>query len=304
MSAAELENAPKVGVPVELEPGVRMILAPNPSPMTYWGTNTFLLGQREITVIDPGPSSEPHLEAILKSLAPDQILKQIVVTHSHLDHSPLAADLSAKTGAKVIAFGDSSSGRSAAMRVLAQSGVIGGGEGVDEAFAPDEIVKDGDIIDIDGKNLRVIHTPGHMGNHISLAMDDICFTGDHIMGWASSLVSPPDGDLTDFMASCERLNQTKWRAFYPAHGAPITAPHDRLNWLISHRKSREVDILAELKKASADIPALTRAIYQDVNPKLIPAAERNVLAHLVDLHGRGLVVAQQGLEISATFALA
>lgn len=303
MSDTTDEIPPTVGQPVELESGIRSLLAPNPSPMTYWGTNTYLLGQKDITVIDPGPMDESHLDAILGALRPDQRIVQIVVTHSHKDHSPLSKPLKEKTSAPIVAFGDSRSGRSEAMISLAQNGEIGGGEGVDESFAPDHLVADGDVIDIEDQSLDVIHTPGHMGNHISLGLGDVCFTGDHIMGWASSLVSPPDGDLTDFMASCERLAATEWRRFYSGHGAPITEPNARLQWLIAHRRARETDILRELKKAPANASELAQAIYQDVDARLMPAAQRNVLAHLVDLHSRGTVRSQQVFEINATFEL-
>lgn len=303
MSSSIDDNPPSVGVPVQLEPGLRVLLAPNPSPMTHWGTNTYLLGHKDITVVDPGPDSNAHLEAILAALQPGQAISQIVVTHSHKDHSPLAAPLKARTGAEVIAFGDSNSGRSDAMTALAKTGELGGGEGVDESFAPDRLVSDRERIIVEDTELKVIHTPGHMGNHICLASEDICFTGDHIMGWASSLVSPPDGDLTDFMASCQALAQTDWRRFYSGHGAPMNEPNARLQWLISHRKSRETEILAQLERAASDASGLARRIYQDVNPKLLPAAERNVLAHLVDLYGRGLVRPKQVFEINATFEL-
>ncbi|UZD92103.1 MBL fold metallo-hydrolase [Cognatishimia activa] len=297
------EKPPKVGEAIVLERGLRVILAPNPSPMTYWGTNTYLLGEKDITVIDPGPDSVEHLQAILKALEPGQSISQIVVTHSHKDHSPLAKPLKEKTGAEIISFGDSLSGRSAAMAELAKTGEIGGGEGVDADFSPDRLVSDGEVIAAEDRALKVIHTPGHMGNHISLAMEDACFTGDHIMGWASSLVSPPDGDLTDFMASCERLAQENWRVFYSGHGAAITEPNARLQWLITHRRSREAEILAQLRLSPADAVGLAQTIYHDVNPKLLPAAQRNVLAHLVDLYGRGLVLPQQAFEINATFEL-
>jgi len=297
------ENPPKVGHPIELEPGIRMILAPNASPMTYWGTNTYLLGHSEITVIDPGPLDARHLQAILDALTPGQKIEQIVVTHSHLDHSPLAAALKDKTGAEIFAFGDSAAGRSAAMTTLAATGEIGGGEGIDDSFAPDRLLTDGAILRVEGHSLEVLHTPGHMGNHISLAFGDACFTGDHIMGWASSLVSPPDGDLTDFMASCEKLARRDWRVFYAGHGAPITEPNARLDWLIAHRRTREAGILEQLRQQSATAKALARALYHDVDPRLLPAAERNVLAHLVDLYGRGLIKPQQAFEIKATFEI-
>ena len=294
---------PPVGIAETLEPGLRRVLAPNPSPMTYRGTNTYLLGTKGIAVIDPGPADPAHLKAILAALGPGQSVSHIVVTHTHLDHSPLARELSRATGAPVLAFGDATAGRSAVMQELAQSGLMGGGEGIDADFAPDRSVEDGARIDGDGWTLEVIHTPGHIGNHISLGWNDVCFTADHVMGWASSLVSPPDGDLTDFMASCARLAARDWRAFYPGHGAPVTDPAARLDWLITHRKSREAAILQQLAQGPADAKELAGAIYADTPAALLPAATRNVLAHLVDLHGKGRVAPQGALHAEARFSL-
>ena len=173
---------PPVGQPEELHPGLRRILAPNPSPMTYRGTNTYLLGERDIAVIDPGPASEAHLGAILDSLAPGQRISHIIVTHTHVDHSPLAAPLAARTGATIYAYGGPEAGRSAVMTDLAAQGLTGGGEGIDTTFRPDVEVADGETINGDGWQLEVIHTPGHLGNHIALAWRNICFTADHVMG--------------------------------------------------------------------------------------------------------------------------
>jgi glyoxylase-like metal-dependent hydrolase (beta-lactamase superfamily II) len=267
---------PAPGHPEELQPGVRRLLAPNPSPMTYRGTNTYL-------------DMQPHLEAILACVLPGQRISHIIVTHSHLDHSPLARALSASCGAPVYGFGPSEAGRSAIMQQLVTAGMTSGGEGIDSDFVPDITVADGEILSAAGWQLEVIHTPGHLGNHIALALDDACFTADHVMGWASSLVSPPDGDLTDFMTSCARLRARNWRVFYPGHGAAITAPQERLDWLIGHRKSRETEILACLAQAPATPTELARVIYQETPAALLPAAERNVFAHLVDLAGRSKV---------------
>ena len=197
--------------------------------MTYRGTNTYLLGNKDITVIDPGPLNEAHLDAILKALKPNQRISHIFVTHTHLDHSPLAAPLSARTGAPVLAFGGPQAGRSAVMSNLARQGFADGGKGIDGDFRPDVELADGENIATDSWELEVIHTPGHLGNHIALARGGICFTADHVMGWASSLVSPPDGDLTDFMAVCQRLYVRDWSVFHPGHGAPITNPAERLD---------------------------------------------------------------------------
>ncbi|MFY0309327.1 MBL fold metallo-hydrolase [Leisingera sp. D0M16] len=292
---------PQPGLAVELEPGLRRILAPNPSPMTYRGTNTYLIGTAGLAVIDPGPDSAPHQEAILAAVQPGQRITHIIVTHCHLDHSPLARGLSQATGAPVLAFGGADAGRSEVMSRLAASGLAGGGEGIDTAFAPDITVGDGEMISGDGWELEVIHTPGHLGNHVALAWGDACFTADHVMGWASSLVSPPDGDLTDFMASCRRLRQRQWRVFHPGHGAPVTDPAGRLDWLIAHRESREAAILQALAEAPATARALAEQIYTETPPALLKAAERNVFAHLVDLSGRGLAAPQGALSAAAVF---
>ena len=280
---------PVIGAAEMLEPGLRRIVAPNPSPMTYRGTNTYLVGMSELAVIDPGPQDDTHLAAILNAVGPDQRISHIIVTHSHLDHSPLARPLARHTGAPVLAFGDALAGRSATMQTLAASGYAGGGEGIDLAFQPDRHVADGDVITGAGWSLDVIHTPGHLGNHICLGWGDACLTADHVMGWASSLVSPPDGDLTDFMASCDRLAARNWRVFYPGHGAAVTDPAARLAWLIRHRRAREAAILQALETGPATAHALARAIYTDTPPALLPAATRNVLAHLIDLAGKSQV---------------
>ncbi|KIC19207.1 MBL fold metallo-hydrolase [Leisingera sp. ANG-DT] len=292
---------PQPGLAEELEPGLRRILAPNPSPMTYRGTNTYLLGTGGLAVIDPGPESDAHLAAILAAVQPGQQITHIIVTHSHLDHSPLARGLSQATGAPVYAFGGPQAGRSAVMSRLAKEGLAGGGEGIDRQFAPDITVDDAEVISGDGWDLEVIHTPGHLGNHIALAWNDACFTADHVMGWASSLVSPPDGDLTDFMASSRRLRQRSWRVFHAGHGAPIHNPQERLDWLIAHRESRETAILAALAQAPATARSLAEQIYTGTPPALLKAAERNVFAHLVDLTGRGMAEPQGALSASSVF---
>ncbi|WP_093027280.1 MBL fold metallo-hydrolase [Ruegeria marina] len=292
---------PPVGAAIDLASGLRRIVAPNPSPMTYRGTNTYLVGTRELAVIDPGPDSAAHLEAILAALGPGQSISHILVTHTHLDHSPLARPLSERTGAPVLAYGGPEAGRSAVMQALANSGLAGGGEGIDHGFLPDRTVADGETIAGDGWTLEVIHTPGHLGNHIALAWEDICFTADHVMGWASSLVSPPDGDLTDFMAACARLRARDWRRFHPGHGAPVDAPAARLDWLIEHRMGREAAILDALADGAATARLLAERIYTDTPRALLPAAERNVFAHLVDLYGKDRIRPIGELAADATF---
>jgi len=281
---------PAVGIAQDMGKGLRRILAANPSPMTFWGTNTYLLGDRRIAVIDPGPDDPDHLRAILGALGPGQEISHILVTHAHLDHSPLAASLAAETGAPVLAYGDAGAGRSPMMQALAETGLIGGGEGVDADFAPDLVVCDGERIRGDGWTITAHWTPGHFGNHMCFAMDETVLTGDLVMGWASSLVSPPDGDLTQFMASCARLRRLGAVRFLPAHGAAIDDPAARVDWIIAHRRTRVKAILDALYDGPLTPGDIATRIYTDTPARLMPAASRNVLAHLIDLMQRSLVV--------------
>jgi len=295
---------PTPGEVREIEPGLRRILAPNPSAMTHWGTNTYLLGSEgDLCVIDPGPDDAGHLDAIL-SAAKGARISQIVVTHSHRDHSALAAALAVRTGASIAAFGPSDAGRSPVMAALARSGFAGGGEGVDRGFAPDREVSDGEVISGRGWSLEAIHTPGHMGNHLCLALDDVILTGDHVMGWASSLVSPPDGDISDFMGSCARLALRQSRRLCPGHGLPVEDPLARLDWLITHRRGRETQILDALGVGPGPLTAgeIARRIYADIPRDLLPAAERNVLAHLIDLAVKGVIATPGPLAPDSAFA--
>jgi glyoxylase-like metal-dependent hydrolase (beta-lactamase superfamily II) len=281
--------------PVDLlEPGLRRVLAPNPSPMTWRGTNTYIIGPepgaREVAVIDPGPAIEAHLDAILGALAQGERVSAILVTHSHLDHSPLARPLAEATGAPVLAAGPSDWGRSATMQALAATGALGGGEGVDTAFAPDRRIADGETLTGGWGEIGVVATPGHMANHLSFAWRGALFSGDMVMGWSTSLVSPPDGDMGAFMASLARLAAREDRVYYPGHGDPVTLPADRLQELADHRRQRERQIAEALGAAGpATAEGLAARIYSDLDAHLLPAAERNVLAHLVDMADRNLV---------------
>jgi glyoxylase-like metal-dependent hydrolase (beta-lactamase superfamily II) len=286
-----------------LAPGLRRLIAPNPSPMTLWGTNTYLLGTRQVAVIDPGPDDPAHVAAILAALPAGAEISHILVTHAHRDHSPGARALARRCGAPVLAFGGATAGRSAVMQRLADAGLSGGGEGVDAAFAPDATLADGDALSGPDWDIVALHTPGHMGNHLSFAWGETLFCGDLVMGWASSLVSPPDGDLTDFMASCRRLAQGRWRVFHAGHGLPIADPAARLAWLIEHRMARETQIRTALGDAAATPAALAARIYTETPPALLPAATRNVFAHLIDLEGRSEVTATPHLAPDARFSL-
>jgi glyoxylase-like metal-dependent hydrolase (beta-lactamase superfamily II) len=292
---------PIAGQPDQIAPGLRRILAPNPSPMTFRGTNTYIVGQTDLAVIDPGPDNAAHLAAILAACGPEQRITHILVTHAHVDHSPLARALSRATGAPVMAYGDAQAGRSAVMDSLAQAGLAGGGEGVDAAFVPDACLADGATVTGSDWQLQAIWTPGHFGNHLCFAMGDILFTGDLVMGWASSLVSPPDGDLTDFMASCRCLRARADRIYLPGHGAPVTDPASRIDWLITHREAREAAIIEALQAAPATAETLARQIYTETPAMLLPAAARNVFAHLVDLTGKNIIAPEGQLSWTARF---
>ena len=300
---ADPEEKPSVGEPQRIGDDLRCVLAPNPSPMTFWGTNTYLLGHRGLAVIDPGPDHDGHLAAILAALDPGQSVSHILVTHAHLDHAPLARRLSQETGAPVLAYGDAQAGRSAIMQELAARADVGGGEGVDAEFTPDLALCDGEQVAGDGWSLTALWTPGHFGNHLCFDTGRDLFSGDLVMGWASSLVSPPDGDLTQFMASCARLRARAPARLLPGHGAPVTDPVARLDWLIAHRKGREAAILKALADGPQTARALANRLYTETPPALLPAAARNVLAHLIDLHDRKAVLAEGALHPATRFRL-
>lgn len=213
----QTDHTPIIGAPLTLTDGLRVITCGNASPMTFTGTQTYLLGESEIAIIDPGPSSPAHLDAIQKSVE-GRTVSHIIVTHSHIDHSPLAKTLSKTTGAPVYGFGPANAARSDIMNRLALEGNLGGGEGIDPDFKPDVTIADGQ--DIRGKEwtLTALHTPGHLSNHLCFSWqgNDALFSGDHVMGWASTLVSPPDGDLTAFMESLKNFKPNRSTLIIPA----------------------------------------------------------------------------------------
>lgn len=280
------------------ESGLIRVLAPNPSPMTQAGTNTFVLGHDDVAVIDPGPALPEHLAAITAAIA-GRPVRAILVTHSHLDHSPGARPLADMTGAPVAGFGPFDAGRSPTMQRLAG---LGGGEGVDRDFTPDTLLAPGDTVAGDGWALRAHHTPGHMANHLAFewARARAVFTGDTVMGWASTMISPPDGDLGQFMASLDLLAGLDANVFHCGHGAPVSDPRARCAALRDHRLARETAILAALPHAPT-LPALLTAVYADTRPALRPAAARNLLAHLVQLVETGRVRATPDIGPDARF---
>ena len=283
---------------------IRRVLAPNPSAMTGPGTNSYLLGRgRDVVLVDPGPLIEQHVAALLAALDPGEAISRIIVTHAHRDHSAAAPRLSALTGAPVLAFGSAQTGRSAVMQHLAASGLDSGGEGIDTGFHPDKTLADGQTLPLGDGSLHIIHTPGHMGNHICLGFGDVLLSGDHAMGWASSLISPPDGDMRAYMSSLQRLMRQDWQLMLPGHGAEVSPAAARLQALLTHRQQREAEVLACLRSGPGTPASLTERIYQATPPALHPAARRNVLAHLIDLWERNLVTSADLPGADTEFAL-
>jgi glyoxylase-like metal-dependent hydrolase (beta-lactamase superfamily II) len=299
-----MPTPPTPGLCDPLGIGIRRILAPNPSPMTLHGTNTYLVGTGDVALIDPGPNSPAHATAIMAALKPGERISHILVTHSHIDHSPLALPMAQALAVQVYAFGNATAGRSPEMQALADAGLVAGGEGVDVDFSPDVTLADGETLTHGDWSLTAIHTPGHLSNHLCFALGDVLFSGDHVMGWASSLISPPDGDMAAYMASTRKLAAQSWSTLHSGHGAPVTDPAARLAFLLDHRMAREAAILAQLAHGPATIPTLTQTLYADTLPALHPAAQRNVLAHLLDLMAQARVTAHPAPGLSAQYSLA
>lgn len=285
---------PVVGRAEVVAPDVRRILAPNPGPMTYWGTNTYLLGTDPVAVVDPGPDIPAHREAILAALG-DARVAGVLVSHAHRDHSALVPALARAVGAPLMGFGPPEAGRSALMTRVAERESLGGGEGVDHTFAPDSVLVDGSSLTLNGMTITALHTPGHFAGHLSFVVGDVVLTGDVVMGWSTTLISPPDGDVRAFLQTAGRLRALGARRFLPGHGPAIDHPSARLDWLIAHRFERERQVCAALEGgAPATAAELAAAIYHDVDAALLPAATRNVLAHLLDLWDRGEVHPGEG----------
>jgi glyoxylase-like metal-dependent hydrolase (beta-lactamase superfamily II) len=294
---------PPPGVARPMGDGVTCILAPNPSAMTGWGTNTYILGAgKTVAVIDPGPAMPAHLSAILAATGARRI-SHILVTHPHADHSGLAGDLAAATEAPTYGFGPAGSGRSALMRRLAAHADLGGGEGSDDRFVPDIRLTDGAVLNGEGWALTALHCPGHMAEHLCLALGDLLFSGDLVMGWSTSLISPPDGDMGDYMASLDKLARHPWSRFLPGHGDPIDAPALRLADLAAHRRAREATIITALSDIPQTLAVLTARAYADTPVALHAAASRNAHAHLIDLAVKGRVLATPDLTPGALFRL-
>lgn len=291
---------PRHGEAVRLSDLVTRVTAKNPGPFTFHGTNTYLVGRGELAVIDPGPDDPAHVEAVLAAIAGRPVVA-ILATHTHRDHSPAARPLAAATGAAIYGEGPHRPARALELGEINPLDASG-----DHDFRPDVLLGDGDRVSGEGWTLEAITTPGHTPNHLcfALAEEATIFTGDHVMGWSTSIVAPPDGAMADYMASLARLIDRPERLLLPAHGGGVSEPRDFLEALVRHRRGREKAVLDRLALGADTIPAMVAVIYADVDRSLHGAAALSMLAHVEDLVGRGLVVADGRVDLSARYRLA
>src|SRR6516165_4533554 len=284
----------------EIAPGVRAIVADNPGPHTFKGTVSYIVGSRQVAIIDPGPDDAAHVTALLEAVR-NETVTQIFVTHTHRDHSPAAAQIKAATGAPVLAQGPHRLARAlhtGETRRLDAS--------ADLDFRPDVALADGETVSGRGWTLQAVTTPGHTANHMVFAFKeaDLLFAGDHVMAWSTTIVAPPDGAMSDYMASLYKLAARSEPIYLPGHGAPVREAPRYVQFLIRHRQGREASILHRLGKGAADIPTIVKAVYIGLDPRLIAAAGLSVLAHLEELVECGAVVTDGVLSIAGTYRLA
>ena len=262
-------------------PMIRRIVARNPSPFTFKGTGTYIVGNGDVAVIDPGPDIAEHVDALVAGLSSERVT-HILITHTHRDHSPAARALQTATGAPTYGFGPHAGGKRGDPAVE---------EGGDWDFAPDVTLRDGDRVAGKGWTFEAVHTPGHTSNHLCFALADagVLFSGDHVMGWSTSVIAPPNGDMAAYMASLDKLLGRRDAVYWPTHGPAITEPHEHVRAFIAHRREREAGILDCLRAGVERIDAIVEKLYVGLQPGLRRAAGRSVHAHLVDLVTRGLV---------------
>jgi glyoxylase-like metal-dependent hydrolase (beta-lactamase superfamily II) len=275
------------GVAEQVAPGLVRVLANNPSAFTFKGTGVYIIGETDVAMIDPGPDMSDHIEALKRALDGKR-LTHILITHTHSDHSPAAAPLKEWSGAKTYGFGPHGSG------IADDSVKMEAGGDMD--FVPDVFVKDGDVIAGNGFTFDCVYTPGHTSNHMCFAWREpgYLFTGDHIMGWSTTVVTPPDGDMAQYMASVRKLQARGDKVLWPTHGAPVCEPAPFLAAYLEHRLDREKQILACIKDGLVTIPDMVARMYVDVDKRLHPAASRSVLAHLIQLADEGRITETGG----------
>ncbi|MGA7425470.1 MAG: MBL fold metallo-hydrolase [Rhodoplanes sp.] len=283
----------------EVAPGVRRLLCDNPSPFTFKGTVSYIVGRGEVAIIDPGPDDPRHIAALLDAVRNESVT-HVFVTHTHVDHSPGAACVKEATGAITLAEGPHRAARplhiGEAKRLEASA---------DSDFRPDHALADGEIVAGKGFAIEAVATPGHTANHMAFALRgmDLLFSGDHVMAWNTSIIAPPDGAMSDYMNSLDKLLRRSERVFLPGHGGLVREAPSFVRQYIAHRHAREAAILARLRDGEADIPELVRAIYVGLDPRLVSAAGLSVLAHLEDLVARGLVATDGPPAIASVYRL-
>ena len=284
----------------EVLPGVRRLLCNNPSPFTYKGTMSYIVGRGRVAIVDPGPEDATHAAALLDAVRGETVT-HIFVTHTHRDHSPGVAAVKAATGALVLAEGPHRAARplnvGEAPRLDASN---------DTDFTPDRRLADGEVVTGDGWTIEAVTTPGHTANHMAYALKEhgLLFSGDHVMAWSTPVVAPPDGSMGDYMASLEKLRGRAENVYLPGHGGAVTNASRFVAAYILHRKAREAAIVNRLGRGESDIPSLVGAIYQNLDPRLTKAAGMSVLAHLEDLVARGTVAADGAPSIAGRYRLA
>ena len=286
------------GVCDQVSPLIRRVVARNPGPFTFMGTGTYIVGRGEVAMIDPGPDLPEHLEAILAALEPGERVTHILVTHHHSDHSPLARPLKAKTGAAIYGC---------AVGAAAEESTIRTEAGADFDFAPDvSLCGGGQVLEGPGWTLEAVATPGHTSNHICFALkeENALFSGDHIMGWSTTVITPPDGDMTDYMESLERVKARDFDVLWPTHGPPIREVTPFIEAYATHRRAREAQVLAAVGEGYERIVDMVPKLYADVDPRLHPAAARSVLGHMIDLVRRGKVATDGPASIDSRYRLA
>jgi glyoxylase-like metal-dependent hydrolase (beta-lactamase superfamily II) len=292
-----LELAP--GNVEEVAPGVRRLLANNPSPFTFKGTLSYIVGRGQVAIIDPGPLDETHIAALLEAVRGESVT-HVFVTHTHRDHSPAAARIKAATGAMVLAEGPHRAARP--LHEDEAPRLEGSG---DTEFRPDRALADGEVIAGPGWTIEAVTTPGHTANHMAFALKEanLLFSGDHVMAWSTPVVAPPDGSMNHYMASLQKLVRRPEPIYLPGHGGAVRDAHRFVQHYIRHRQVREDAILHRLAKGECDIPSLVRSIYIGLDPRLTRAAGMSVLAHLEDLVARGRVRTQGAATIDSRYRL-